>query len=127
MEGGRGAVTVHRACVRACVAPAESGVLPNAAMPNAFLAQAFDIGEPWDALEPCVKQAGCCGRCEGNQTRTTLTEIHLCHACSDHEIEDGNGMLRQVRGEPDQVGSQPHQVQRQEVAGVQGVPPPSHT
>jgi hypothetical protein len=23
--------------------------------------------------------------------RSTLTEIYLCHACSDHEIEGGNG------------------------------------
>ena len=30
---------------------ANYGVLPNPAMPNTFVAQAFDIGEPWDALE----------------------------------------------------------------------------
>jgi hypothetical protein len=30
--------------------------------------------------------------------RSTLTEIYLCHACSDHEIEDGNGPDRFPEG-----------------------------
>eukprot|EP01047_Picozoa_sp_COSAG01_P026883 COSAG01_NODE_1748_length_9329_cov_99.035861_11_plen_286_part_00 len=34
--------------------------------------------------------------------RSILTEIHLCHACSDHEIENGNART----GRPGHVGGQ---------------------
>ena len=39
---------------------ANYGVLPNPAMPNTFLAQAFDMGDPWDGLDQCVKGPSCC-------------------------------------------------------------------
>jgi hypothetical protein len=51
--------------------------------------------------------------------RVTLTEIYLCHACSDHEVEDGNARAgRRARGreapcrrparEPVRVARPPH-------------------
>lgn len=39
---------------------ANYGVLPNPAMPNTFLAQGFDIGEPFDGLKHC--STSCCPR-----------------------------------------------------------------
>jgi len=39
---------------------ANFGVLPNAMMENTYLAQAFDMGDPWDGLDQCVKGPTCC-------------------------------------------------------------------
>lgn len=46
---------------------ANYGVLPNPAMPATFLAQAYDLGEPWGhALDTCVKHWNCCERLGGS-------------------------------------------------------------
>jgi len=39
---------------------ANYGVLPNPAMPNTFVAQAFDLGEPWDKSKFCSNAHSCC-------------------------------------------------------------------
>jgi hypothetical protein len=45
-------------------------------------------------------RSGPCARCVPSWKRSILTEIYLCHACSYHEIEDGNARaLRKVSGE----------------------------
>jgi len=37
---------------------ANYGVLPNPAMPDTFMANSFDLGDPW--AKSCVTQTGCC-------------------------------------------------------------------
>lgn len=49
---------------------ANFGILPNSVMPNTFLAQAYDLGEPWaGSLHTCVKSHRCCDRYSGNITK----------------------------------------------------------
>jgi hypothetical protein len=55
-------------------------------------------------------------------SRSILTEIYLCHACSYHEIEDGNGRAGGVRGGGVRVGAG----WRRGAAGGRGAHPRAH-
>lgn len=48
-------------CVCGCVV--QFGVLPNPAIPNSFVTQAYDLDDPWGPAEgPCFSDWECCGR-----------------------------------------------------------------
>ena len=46
-------------------------VLPTDAMPNTFLAQAYDLDDEWgSSAGPCVKEWACCNVCGEPRHRT---------------------------------------------------------
>ena len=60
------------------------GVLPNAAMPSTFVAQAFDLSDLYGNIS-CYK-GGCCP----NDPRVVNATLKKCHGCS--EQFGGNNM-----------------------------------
>ena len=53
------------------------------------LKMSTDGGAAWSTVH--LVQRGCVSRPFPSWNRSILTDIYLCHACSYHEIEDGNG------------------------------------
>ena len=63
--------------------------------PNTACGFGINTGKPFcDPALPTEQRARDLVRASApspSRNRSILTEICLCHACSDHEIEDGNG------------------------------------
>jgi hypothetical protein len=67
-----------------------SEVLVAAAVQAAF---DWERRHDWDHLDPNCEEAErrqAVSRVFPSWNRSILTEIYLCHACSDHDFEDGN-------------------------------------
>jgi hypothetical protein len=63
---------------------------------------------PHEALVDALRRAdGHVSRAFPSWTRSMLTEIYLCHACSCHKIEDGNGRAGGAsESRPDAAGAE---------------------
>jgi len=85
---------------RVCACDARYGVLPSPELPNTFLAQAFDLDDPWgpgagpcqsDKVGPdgwacCDYSWGLAGKCAYNKTKCAGREKICEAACASTEV-----------------------------------------
>ena len=94
---------------------ANYGVLPNAAMPNTFLAQAYDLDDPWGpAAGPCFEPWQCCAYKHITVNMTTCNNgtkgnpnlcANACAAAADTPVAMGGIHPRDKKPLGDRMGT----------------------